>query len=87
MEGGHTRSDRQDRDAALSDPWATCAAAIRLADRGYVYDNSVEDVEARLCIRTQDGQLRKVYGALPGWVSDVAQSLARHREYVDLRVA
>ena len=32
-------------------------------------------------------QLRKVYGPLPGWVSDVAQSLSRHHEYVDVRVA
>lgn len=63
------------------------SAAIRLSDRVYVYDNSVEHVEARLCIRTQDGLLRKVYGPLPDWVADAAQALERHPEFVDMRAA
>lgn len=63
---------------------ANLSAVIRVADRVYVFDNSVEDVEARLCIRTQDGLLRKVYGELPSWVADVAALLA---EFVDVRAA
>jgi predicted ABC-type ATPase len=66
---------------------ANLSAAIRLSDRVYVYDNSVENVEARLCIRTQDGLLRKVYGPLPDWVADAAQGLERHPEFVDMRAA
>ena len=66
---------------------ANLAAAIRLSDRVYVYDNSVEHEEARLCVRTQDGLLRKVYSALPEWVAEATGDLARHPEFVDLRAA
>ena len=59
-------------------------AAIAVADRVYIYDNSVDAVEARLCARTQDGLLRKIYGALPQWISDALASLERHPDFVDL---
>jgi predicted ABC-type ATPase len=59
-------------------------AAIALADRVYVYDNSVDAVEARLCARTQDGLLRKIYGVLPQWISDAVTPLERHPDFVDL---
>jgi hypothetical protein len=58
-----------------------------MADRVYVYDNCVDGVEARLCVRSVDGQLRKVYAALPQWVADAIDGLPRHTEFVDLRVA
>jgi predicted ABC-type ATPase len=64
---------------------ANLAPAIVLADRVYIYDNSVDGVEARLCARTQDGLLRKIYGALPDWVADAVLPLERHAEFVDLR--
>ena len=60
-------------------------SAIALSDRVYVYDNSVDDTEARLCARTQDGLLRKVYGPLPDWIADAVAPLLRHPEFVDLR--
>ncbi len=66
---------------------ANLPAAIRIADRVYVYDNSVEAVEARLCARTEDGSLRKVYGDLPAWVGDAVEGLPRHPQFVDLRAA
>ncbi len=66
---------------------ANLSAAVRLADRVYIYDNSVDDVEARLCARTQDGQLRKIYGPLPEWVSDAVGSLAHHSQFIDMRAA
>jgi predicted ABC-type ATPase len=66
---------------------ANVSAAIRLADRAYVYDNSIDDVEARLCFRTQDGKLRKIYSDLPGWVIDAAEGLERHAQFVDVRAA
>ena len=59
--------------------------AIRVADRVYIYDNSIEDVDARLCARTMDGTLRKIYGPLPRWVAAVVNLLPRHAEFVDLR--
>jgi predicted ABC-type ATPase len=63
------------------------SVAIRLADRVYVYDNSLDGVGARLCLRTQDGLLRKVYGDLPEWIESVARTLSRHPEFVDARAA
>jgi len=63
------------------------APAIALADRVYIYDNSVDGVEARLCARTQEGLLRKIYGPLPEWVSDAVLPLQRHPEFADLRAA
>jgi predicted ABC-type ATPase len=61
--------------------------AMALADRVYIYDNSVDGVEARLCARTQEGLLRKIYGPLPEWVADAVLSLQRHPQFVDLRAA
>ncbi len=66
---------------------ALLVIAGRLADRTYVFDNSVEGTEARLCTRTHDGLLRKVYGALPSWIDDVTRGLAHHPEFVDMRAA
>lgn len=66
---------------------ANLPAAIRIADRVYVYDNSVDGVEARLCARTEDGALRKIYGELPTWVNDVIESVPRHPRFEDLRAA
>ncbi len=64
---------------------ANLSPAIALADRVYIYDNSVELADARLCARTHDGTLRKVYGPLPTWVADVVEPLPRHPDFVDLR--
>jgi predicted ABC-type ATPase len=66
---------------------ANLSAAISVADRAYVYDNSVDDADARLCVRTTEGLLRKVYGTLPAWVEDAALPLPRHADFVDMRAA
>lgn len=64
---------------------ANLPTTVRLADRVYLYDNSVEGAEARLCARCTDGLLRKVYGPLPDWVSDCVEPLDRHTQFIDLR--
>lgn len=66
---------------------ANLAAAIDIANRVYIYDNSIDGTEARLCARTHDNALRKVYGPLPTWVEDAIIGLPRHAEFVDLRAA
>ena len=66
---------------------ANLPLAIDIAHRVYVFDNSIDGVEARLCARTQEGQLRKVYGSLPNWVSAAAEGLPRHPSFTDLRTA
>lgn len=66
---------------------ANLAPMIRVADRVYVYDNSVDGEDARLCARTESGLLRKVYGALPLWVDDCLAAVERHLDFVDLRAS
>jgi predicted ABC-type ATPase len=58
---------------------------IGLANRAYVYDNSVDGQEAVLVARTEDGRLRKVYGLVPAWVSAAIEPLVRHPDFQDLR--
>lgn len=86
MDGGHTVPiekivSRYARSLANLSP------AIQLADRVYVYDNSVEDVEATLCLRTTEGAIRKVYSALPAWIVDATATFPNHPDLVDLRAA
>jgi predicted ABC-type ATPase len=40
---------------------ANCAAAVRLVDRAYIYDNSIDDVDPKLLFRTENGVLKKIY--------------------------
>lgn len=86
MEGGHTVPIEKIVTRYVRS-MANLSAAIRLSDRVYVYDNSIDDTEARLCARTVDGRLRKIYGELPTWVADAVCPLERHPEFVDLRAA
>jgi hypothetical protein len=46
-----------------------------LADRTYVYDNSVDDARARLLFRASRGRLIKVYGELNPWAREITQRL------------
>ena len=84
IEGGHTVPIEK-IVARYGRSIANLPAAIDIADRVYVYDNSVDGADARLCLRTQDGAIRKVYGALPTWLEGATVGIARHAECVDLR--
>lgn len=86
IEGGHTVPIEK-IVSRYGRSMANLSAVTRVADRVYVYDNSVDGVEARLCARTEDGQLRKVYGPLPAWVEAAVGGLPRHASFVDLRAA
>ncbi len=66
---------------------ANLAAGVELADRVYLFDNSIEDRVARLCARTEGGSLRKIYADLPAWVADAVADVPRHADYADLRSA
>lgn len=51
---------------------ANCIALAPYVDRLYVYDNSIEDAEARLLFRLTDGELAKRYvDELPNWASTI----------------
>ena len=86
MQGGHTVPIEK-IVSRYARSMANLSAALRIADRVYVYDNSVEDEDARLVARTVDGLVRKVYGHLPEWVERALAGLARHADFADQRVA
>jgi predicted ABC-type ATPase len=49
-----------------------CKRCISLADRVYVYDNSIDDADARLLFRMTDGQLFKQYtDDIPEWATTI----------------
>jgi predicted ABC-type ATPase len=64
---------------------ANLSAVLPLAHRVYLFDNSIDEVDARLCARTVDGRLRKVYGPLPPWAAAALEGLPRHAELEDMR--
>lgn len=86
MRGGHSVPIEK-IVSRYSKALANLAGAIEVADRVYLYDNSIDGTEARLCARTDSGTLRKVYGPLPRWVEQATEALERHPDFSDLRVA
>jgi len=50
---------------------ANCLLAANIADRAYIYDNSVDDAPARLLFRTGNGQLIKKYGEINPWAFEI----------------
>jgi predicted ABC-type ATPase len=84
VEGGHTVPiDKIIKRYELS--MSNLPAAIEIAHRAYIFDNSIDGVDARLCARTKDGQLRKVYGPLPEWISDAVEGFPLHPDFADHR--
>lgn len=50
--------------------------AIRLSDRAYIYDNSIENAEARLLFRTENGKIVKTYTAeIPKWSKQIYDAI------------
>ncbi len=84
MNGGHT-VPLEKIVSRYKKSMVNLAAAIELADRVYIYDNSVENAEAALCARVNDGMLRKIYLDLPEWVSDAIIDLQHHPKFEDTR--
>ena len=55
---------------------SNCIAASEIADRVYVYDNSVDNVEAKLLFRLSEGKLIKTYETdLPEWAERILKEL------------
>ncbi len=51
---------------------ANCAALAPYVDRLYVYDNSIDDADARLLFRLSDGKLAKKYNDhMPSWAKAI----------------
>lgn len=52
-----------------------CVLASSFVDRLYVYDNSVENVPAKLLFRSADGVLGKMYEEVNDWASPIYNSV------------
>ena len=52
-----------------------CITATHIADRAYVYDNSLENVEPTLLFRTADGKLTKKYDQINPWAKIIFNNL------------
>lgn len=53
-----------------------CATASKFVDRAYIYDNSVDNRDARLLFRTSNGRVVKTYGEINEWAQIVAEALS-----------
>lgn len=74
MEGGHdvpiTKIISRYQKSIIN-----CGLVARIADRTYVYDNSVDDQEAKILFRMKDGLISKQYqDTLPNWAISIAES-------------
>ncbi len=54
---------------------ANCATVAPLVDRLYLYDNSVEDAEAKLVLRASEGKVMRMYQEPPQWVHPIMAEL------------
>ena len=73
MEGGHdvpiTKVISRYKKSIIN-----CKRCSSLADRVYVYDNSIDDTDARLLFRMTDGRLFKLYtDNIPEWATNILQ--------------
>lgn len=74
MEGGHDVPITK-IIARYTRSLANCSVAARLADRAYIYDNSIEDAPARLLFRTAEGRLTRNYGNINPWAREILREI------------
>lgn len=75
MEGGHDVPISK-IIARYTRSLANCLRAIHTADRAYVYDNSQDNVPARLLFRAGDGKLIKQYSGINPWAQEILRRIA-----------
>lgn len=54
---------------------ANCSVAASIADRAYVYDNSVDNVSPKLVFRTIEGRLIRHYGDINPWALEILREI------------
>ena len=74
MEGGHDVPISK-IIARYTRSLANCSVAARIADRAYIYDNSVENASAQLVFRTSEGKLIKHYGSINPWAVEILREI------------
>ena len=53
-----------------------CLEAVPLVDRAYFYDNSENDCDPILLLKTVNGNIAKVYNELTPWAQDIAEQIS-----------
>lgn len=74
MEGGHDVPISK-IIARYTRSLANCSVAARIADRAYIYDNSVDNASAQLLFRTSEGKLIKHYGDINPWAQEILREI------------
>lgn len=74
MEGGHDVPISK-IVARYTRSLANCSVATRIADRAYIYDNSVDKASAKLLFRTSEGKLVKLYDDINPWAVEILREL------------
>ena len=74
MEGGHDVPIGK-IIARYTRSLANCSVAARIADRAYIYDNSVDNASAQLLFRTSEGNLLKRYGDINPWALEILREI------------
>jgi len=74
MEGGHDVPISK-IIARYTRSLANCSVVARIADRAYIYDNSVDNASAKLLFRTAEGKLIKHYGDINPWALEILREI------------
>ena len=74
MEGGHDVPISK-IIARYTRSLANCSVAARIADRAYIYDNSVDEASAQLVFRTSEGKLIRHYGDIKPWALEILREI------------
>ena len=74
MEGGHDVPIPK-IIARYTRSLAYCYFVAWLADRTYLYDNSIDNARARLLFRASEGRIVKTYGEINPWAREIVQRL------------
>ncbi|MEQ1661182.1 MAG: zeta toxin family protein [Thiobacillus sp.] len=77
MEGGHDVPISK-IIARYTRSLANCSVAACIADRAYIYDNSVDNAPAQLLFRTSEGKLIKHYGVTNPWALEILREIDSH---------
>jgi predicted ABC-type ATPase len=74
LEGGHDVPIHK-IISRFSKSISNCCAVSTIVDRLYVYDNSVDQAEAKLLFRATDGNLTKTYSEINPWAQIILSNL------------
>jgi predicted ABC-type ATPase len=78
LEGGHTVPIEK-IISRYAKSIANAVAAAPNVDRFYLYDNSLDQVDARLVFRASDGKVAKTYFDVPDWAQPIYRALQDQR--------